>query len=356
MKANRDYNYAKRQVQNEKIKNKLNSETRKSRRRQQLETEYTKKGFSEEEAAIAAYKRARTEKTLAIAAGMTLAAATAYVAYKHYDKTVDKIIKSGAELQNMSNNDNKGVSDAFYFSMTKSDNTKYRGMYGKTLSEKGKVYETKIGVGKNIKVASEKSAVNALSELVRDNKDYAKKLEEHLTYSQLRYPTEKQRKAIEKGLNSLKKGNVDANVYKALNLTLTDHNLPTSSEIHKGFYDKLKTKGYSAILDVNDREFSGFQSRKPMIGFDLGDKATVKKVREVQNSEIANDAIKAMTGMALKNYTAAGAAYLSALGLASNVAKKRGEANDEKIVQEYRKKHKNSKLSNTEILNNYYNY
>ena len=50
--------------------------------------------------------------------------------------------------------------------MTGMDNAKYRGLYGDTLSARGKVYETKIGVNKSIKVASEKSAVNALSELV----------------------------------------------------------------------------------------------------------------------------------------------------------------------------------------------
>ena len=87
--------------------------------------------------------------------------------YNLYDKNVDKVIKAGKELQNISNNSNRGVSDAFYFSMTGMDNAKYRGLYGDTLSARGKVYETKIGVNKSIKVASEKSAVNALSELVK---------------------------------------------------------------------------------------------------------------------------------------------------------------------------------------------
>ena len=38
--------------------------------------------------------------------------------YDAYDKNVDKVIKAGKELQNISNNSNRGVSDAFYFSMT----------------------------------------------------------------------------------------------------------------------------------------------------------------------------------------------------------------------------------------------
>lgn len=162
-KANAKLSWANRQVKNEKIKEKLNSETSKSKHRQKLEDEYVKKGLTQEEAAIAAYKRDRTEKAVTAVAGLTIAAATAYVAYKHYDKNVDKVIKAGKELQNISNNSNRGVSDAFYFSMTGMDNAKYRGLYGDTLSARGKVYETKIGVNKSIKVASEKSAVNALS-------------------------------------------------------------------------------------------------------------------------------------------------------------------------------------------------
>ena len=39
--------------------------------------------------------------------------------------------------------------------------------------------QTKIGVNKSIKVASEKSAVNALSELVKEDKSYAAKTRKH---------------------------------------------------------------------------------------------------------------------------------------------------------------------------------
>ena len=181
-KANAKLSWANRQVKNEKIKEKLDSETSKSKHRQKLEDEYVKKGMTQEEAAIAAYKRDRTEKAVTAVAGLTIAA--------------DKVIKAGKELQNISNNSNRGVSDAFYFSMTGMDNAKYRGLYGDTLSARGKVYETKIGVNKSIKVASEKSAVNALSELVKEDKSYAKNLETHLLNSQNRYVLKKQNDTV----------------------------------------------------------------------------------------------------------------------------------------------------------------
>ena len=70
-------------MKNEKIKSKLNDETKKSKRRLTLEKQYKQSGMTEEEAAIAAYKRVKTEKAIAAISGMTVAAITAYVAYKH---------------------------------------------------------------------------------------------------------------------------------------------------------------------------------------------------------------------------------------------------------------------------------
>ena len=128
-KAKLTTDWAKRKLASEKVKDHLNKQNgEKSERRLTLEKKYQEKGMSEEEAAIAAYKRVRTEKIIAATAGLTVAAATAYIAYKQYDKSVDRIIKAGTELQNISSNSNKGVTDAFYFSMTKGDNTKYRGL------------------------------------------------------------------------------------------------------------------------------------------------------------------------------------------------------------------------------------
>lgn len=71
-KANAKLSWANRQVKNEKIKEKLDSETSKSKHRQKLEDEYVKKGMAQEEAAIAAYKRDRTEKAVTAVAGLTL--------------------------------------------------------------------------------------------------------------------------------------------------------------------------------------------------------------------------------------------------------------------------------------------
>lgn len=356
-KAKLTTDWAKRKLASEKVKDHLNKQNgKKSERRLTLEKKYQEKGMSEEEAAIAAYKRVRTEKIIAATAGLTVAAATAYIAYKQYDKSADRIIKAGTELQNISSNSNKGVTDAFYFSMTKGDNTKYRGLYGQQIMNTGRdVYETKIGVKSAMKVASEKSAVRALSDLVDKDSDYAKTLKSHLESSVGRYGNEKQAKVISEGLKSLRKGKIDSKVYNALNLTLVDHDLPTSSKVNRGFYDKLKSMGYDAIMDVNDKKFSGYKSSKPMIAFNGESKATVNRIRAVGAEEISKAAKKGMLDVVVKSLAPSAAGYAGAGALVVAGKKAIDAKNHDKVVQEYRRRHPDTKLSYTQILDNYYN-
>lgn len=356
VRATNKVEWTKEKLASERVKEKLNSETKeKSKRRLKFEEEYRAKGMSEEEAAVAAYKRARTEKIIAVTAGVTLAAAATYVAYKHYDKNVDKIIKAGTELQNMSGNSNKGVADAFYFSMTKSDDTKYRGLYGSQIHYSGRtVYETKIRVNSAMKVASEKSAVKALSDLVGQDAAYRKTLEDHLTNSVGRYGSEKQNKVVRDGLDALKKGKINSKVYNALNLTLVDHDLSTSSTVNSGFYNKLKSLGYDAILDVNDKKYSGYMSSKPMIAFNAGSKASVDRVREVGLEEIQKNMKKGMMDITLKSMAPSAAGFAGSAGLIAAGQKAVHGRNNDAIVRKYRKEHPDTALSYDEILDNYY--
>lgn len=349
--------WAKQDLRSEQIKQQLNAEQKaKSNRRQKLEQGYLNKGMTKQEAEIAAYKRERTEKIIAVTAGLTVAAAATYVAYKQYDKRVDKILQAGTTLQNISKDSNRGVSDAFYASMTKMDNTKYRGVYGDTIRSLGNnVYETKIGITKNVKIASEKSAVSALSELVKGDANYAKELQVHLGLSKGQYILPQQNKVIEKGLASLKAGKVDAKVYDALNLTLCNHNLPTSESINKGFYSKLISNGYDAIMDVNDMKYSGFKSKKPVIVFNGSAKTAIQNVRELGKEEISKDKMKAFMEISVRELTPAAVGIAASRG-AVKASKKASDARlNDRIVAEYRKQHPNTDLSYTEIVRNYRN-
>lgn len=177
--------------------------TRKSTDRQQkYKTKYEASGMSKEEAETAAYKRVKTEKIIAVAAATTIVAASAYVAYKNRNndidkmmkKNFDKVMKAGVESQNMSTNSNKGVSDAFRASKTKTDASVYEHIYNDKLRKSmSDVEVTKDRVDRNIKnnmdniagrheQASDviNKAMDNIHEDTESTRDTAKKIDEML--------------------------------------------------------------------------------------------------------------------------------------------------------------------------------
>lgn len=363
VRAKQDYqiaqgktNWEKSKLSDEKAKAALNKEKgAKSKHRLQLEQHYRKKGMSDEEAEIAAYKRARTEKILAVVGGVTVAAAAAYAVHNHLDKNVDRIIRSGTVLQNMSNNSNKGIEDAFYASLNRSDNNKYRGLYGMQLFNSGKVYETKIGVKNEMRVASEKNARKILSDMVNNGTINKDELSQRLKIYAGKTPTVKQDRTFEKAISNLDKGIIDKNVYDAFNMTLPyNPDRPELSKMSKKFYNELTSKGYDAIMDVNDKRYSGYQSKAPIIAFNTAGKAAVDSSREVGIDEIMDQHTKSSFGLqAAKSIKqiAASAAVAGGMAGANRINEKR---NHDKIVANYKREHPNTTKSYNEIIDMYY--
>ena len=319
-KTNRDYNPAA-----------MNSKTKKSNHRLKLEKIYLEKGLTQKDAELQAYKREKTEKALAIVGGLTIAAAVAYVAYKYHDKTVDKVIQPGTLLQNISRDDTLGVRDAFYSSRTQMDNTKYRGIYGSSIQAMGgKVYEKKIGVNSALKIASETRARDALADLVKNDSTYAQTLKTHLQSCVGRYGNSTQNEVIRRGLDSLKNGKVDSKVYEALNLSLVDH-------------------GYDAIIDTNDKKYSGYKTSSPVIVLNAA-KTAVQSVREVEGSEIQKAALKGYLDIAVKDIVPKAGVAAGVTALMTTGTKALENRSDMEIVRRYRAEHPNSKLSYTDIL------
>lgn len=363
LNASQEQKWAKDDVKDEKIKEKLNTETgEKSKHRQKLEAEYREKGMTEEEAAIAAYKRERTEKILIAAGAVAATAAVAYVGYKQYDKYVDKLIPAGTTLQNISRNSNKGVSDAFYAAFNKGDMTKYRGIYGG--EQLGGLYgadifRTNIGVSDNLKVASPKNASKILKDLVGSDPDYAKKLEQILTVHIGQYPNDAQNKVIREALTELKSGKIGTKTFEGANLLLTNHT-PVGQELSDKLYDRLKSAGYDAIMDVNDRRRgligksdSGYQSANPVIVFN-GAKTFVDSIEQLSTSSMAKDNAAASRDLAARSFieqlapVTAGYAGLGAAAAAGTSAIQ-SKAND-KVVAEYHKEHPDSDKSYKDIV------
>ena len=65
-------------------------------------------------------------------------------------------------------------------------------------------------------------------------------------------------------------------VYKAFNLSLVNHN-PQEISAQNRFYSELKKKGYNALLDYNDKDYSSYHAKRPMIVFDV-DSVKLKSV------------------------------------------------------------------------------
>ena len=358
-KALAEIEWEKRKLSDEKVKDKLNGETKsKSQHRLNLEQKYRERGMSAEEAEIAAYKRARTEKIIAGLAGATIASAAAMVTYKHYKNTVDTVIKPGTLLQNINRDGENGIKDAFYFSMNKSDNKKYRGLLGGTiLEEQDDAYETTIAVNKAIKVASPKTAQRVLLEMVQNehNRDLLKDRIQGYRNA-FRERRDPRTPVFSKAINALIEGKVDKNVYDALNIALVgNHN----TELNKKFYNLLKSKGFDAIMDMNDKKYSGYSAKNPMIAFGVGQKAAVSCVKKLDNMAVRDLDVSELHKLLAKSYlkkTALQVLPLAVIPLTAPItaAIARPKIRD-RIVADYRKEHPNTKLSYNEILDNYYN-
>lgn len=144
--TSREYEYSKQDLAKAKILDKL-SKKEKSKSQLSLEAQYKEKGYTDEEAAVAAYQRIKTNRILIAVGATAVVAAAGYAAYKIHDDRVDKLIKSGTILQNVAADDTVGVRDAFYSSKNALDNAKYRGLYGQRLHEnEGAAYQKSIKV------------------------------------------------------------------------------------------------------------------------------------------------------------------------------------------------------------------
>lgn len=108
---------------------------------------------------------------------MTVEAATAYVVNKNIKYRADGIIKSGTTMQRITLNKNEILDNAFYSSYKNSDKLKYKGKFGKELTDpRGvkSVYNMSINTNKDIKIASRKKAVDAFKDLWENDDKFRK--------------------------------------------------------------------------------------------------------------------------------------------------------------------------------------
>lgn len=354
--ATREYNYSKKDLSSAKILEQLKTKD-KSKSQLSLEEKYKQKGMNTDEAAVAAYQNLKTKKILAIVGGVAVTALAGYAAYKIHDARVDKIIKSGTLLQNISGDSTAGIRDAFYASNNRLDNIKYKGIYGSTIADnsaeifkKADVFKKEIKVLSDIKQVSGNHAHEILSEMMKTDKEFSDGVIKIIKPGETKLPVGYIMKAT-KAEASLAKGVVDKNVYDMFNASLVDHS-PEMQTLSDKFYNKLSEKGYNAIKDVNDSKYSGYKSINPLITFNAKGKVDVISIEKLATEEMnkaKNIGIGAIMGSALVQQGSIIAASILGIKTIGNTAK---QHSDQNLTAKYRTEHSETKLTNTEIIRN----
>lgn len=341
--------YSRREFEDAKTRLKLENQKKKSKRQQDLEKKYIDQGFAKDEAEIKAYNRAKTETILKVAGGIALASAAAYVAYKHYDKVTDRVFEKGSEIGRLTNNGSEPTNRAFYGFVNKHDKDRYEGLYGKTLGANGPVYRKAMRAAGDINVASPESARKVLKNMFDTDKQSFDVFKKNIdAMASAVPPTTKQGKLRRKAKQELDSGKIGDNTYKAFNTTLVLHT-KEQQPINDKFYSAMKKAGYGAIRDVNDKENSGYFAKNPLIVFDT-DKINVEGFTKLGNDHIdsmfAKEQGKIAAHTLANQYGPIGAAFATSIGAMKLVKR----SNETKFVENYRKRHPESTLSNNEIL------
>jgi hypothetical protein len=341
--------YSRREFNDAKTRLKLENQKKKSKRQQDLEKKYIDQGFSKDEAEIKAYNRAKTETILEVAGGIALTSAAAYVAYKHYDKVTDRVFEKGSEIGRLTNNGSEPTNRAFYGFVNKHDKDRYEGLYGKTLGANGPVYRKAMRAAGDINVASPESARKVLKNMFDTDKQSFNAFKKNIdAMASAVPPTTKQGKLWRKAKQELDSGKIGDNTYKAFNTTLVLHT-KEQQPLNDKFYSAMKKAGYGAIRDVNDKENSGYFAKNPLIVFDT-DKINVEGFTKLGNDHIdsmfAKEQGKIAAHTLANQYGPIGAAFATSIGAMKLVKR----SNETKFVENYRKRHPESTLSNNEIL------
>lgn len=216
---------------------------------------------------------------------------------------------------------------AFYATYKNSDSNKYLGLFGKNLTRRAegearraeelakktgdeqdvskakelrnksdnmKIYQLKIESTKKLKVPSDENAGHITANLLKDP-EFKKNVEFSIQDSKAIMKRPTQQVLFKQAENALTKSpdkmtsRDKISVYKALNLSLTNHK-PQEIAAQNRFYGELKKKGYNALLDYNDREYSSYHAKRPMIVFDT-DSVRLKAVSPT-NPKVVNKMYK----------------------------------------------------------------
>lgn len=334
----------------------------KSLHRLKLEENYMKNGMTREQAEQAAAKRIRTEKFIAAAAAVTVTSAVAYAKYKGYNK--EYVFKEGSEFQRiMKLSPNAEIKDGRqYLAFDKNDKVKYKGLLGTSFEKqieeehqfakylnpdvvKDKVYDVTVKNKNEIRVASEKMARDTFQKLYREDMQFRTGV--NRAFKDQGYMFASGKPNLQRIANKVDKGGklndieLKRSAYDLFNVMLMDKTEQGNKNSNK-FYDALRKQGVNALIDVNDKKYSGYKSKMPIITLDDGFEYS-KRVME--SKEIADNFKKGWAKILVPQLMQTGAIYVGSKAITPVMNK----AEIDKAVLNYKAEHPNTKMSDAEI-------
>lgn len=204
-------------------------------------------------------RKKRIARNVAIGAGIAAAAIAGGVLYKKWaDENKDLVIKGGEVMKRMSESGETDLHDEFFAAVGKHDIKRYENLlpahfdnvqavkkaYGLSDGNEGAHIIKQLKAQDNMKVASIGSAKKIFKQLKDSDPNFAK----------------------------------DYSDYDSFNRSLVGER-HKAEEVQK-FYKALKDKGYAGLIDVNDKKYSGFNAKNPVIIIDKG-KLAVEKITKV---------------------------------------------------------------------------
>lgn len=260
---------------------------------------------------------------------------------------VDGYLKQGTTLARIQTKD-EFEKFAFYATYKKSDTDKYMGLFGKNLSSRAenearraeklsnatgseidiqnakqlreysnnlKVYQLKLQATDRLRIPSDENASYITANLLKE-KEFKNNVIASIQDSKEKMRRPQQQILFKQAENALRKdpsrltNSEKVAIYKALNLSLVNHN-PQEIAAQDRFYSELKKKGYNALLDYNDKEYSSYHAKRPMIVFDVDSvklqsvtetnpKVVDKMYKKYNTERIAKETIASTLGIVTK--------------------------------------------------------
>ena len=372
--ANADYSKAylnmratDQKVKDLKILQKINQQRHISQHRLNLEQKYRDKGMTPEQAQVAAYKRDKTEKIIAIAGITTMAVAAAWL-HKNHMADIDKVIPKDTVVQNLSADPNKGIHDAFYAAYDERDKQKYMRLFGGDHMQRGSnrpigVQKLSVQAMSEMKIAGANTGREVANDLISTDRSYRDAIKgifrNHGVGNDKKLGMLMEMNGMG-GYRNLQDAVYDGKPlnkqgYNFLNRMLVDHS-PEGQSASSKLFGALRKRGYDGTIDLNDVFNSGYDAKAPVVIFN-----GASKLGNIQRATIDPLTLKGGAKLEMAKVYAKQMANSIVPGIAAiKGAKKIGEVSrkrmaERKLINKYKREHPNTKMNDLEILNSIMN-